>query len=65
MLRVVDNFYKDNFKDITDKLHVNIVQDSKTTQPIVYSADSILADVCKFPLENNNHFVVILLIHTN
>ncbi|XP_031782865.1 uncharacterized protein LOC116416839 [Nasonia vitripennis] len=62
VLKVVDNFYKKNFKDVSDKLHVQIVRQSKTMQS--YSADSILAKVCKFPLEDEKHFVVIPLIHT-
>ncbi|OXU16252.1 hypothetical protein TSAR_001754 [Trichomalopsis sarcophagae] len=64
VLKVVENFYKDDFKDVSDKLHVKIVRESKTMQSVAYPADLILAKVCKFPLEDNKHFVVIPLVHT-
>lgn len=64
-LQVVElHFHEDKFEDISDLLHIKIVKESAHAQCMPYLAESIVAKVCKFPLEDRNRFLVIPLIHT-
>ena len=64
VFKKVDNFYKNNLKDLSDKLHVNIVRETKAMKPTAHAIDSITAKVCMFPMEAGNYFIAIPLIHT-
>ena len=64
VLKVLDNFYQNHFKDASEKLHITIVRETKKMQSTFYPIESCVAKVCKFPLEAKNRFVVIPLIHT-